>query len=60
MRQRAVPTYGHVALIETAVSFLYAVLMQFLLSSLFLITRKIYPFLLSGQFSPLSIIVHLN
>lgn len=53
MSQRAVPTYVRVAilaLIETAVSFLYAVLMQFLLSSLFLIARKIYPFLLSGQY----------
>lgn len=60
MSQRAVPTYGRLALIETAVLFLYAVVVQFLLISLFLIARKIYPFLFSGQFSPLSIIVHLN
>lgn len=61
--KRAVPTYGCVAslaLTETALSFLGAVLTVFLLRCLLLIARKMHPFLLSGQFSPFSIIPYSN
>lgn len=61
--KRAVPMYGRVAslaLTETALSFLDAVLTVFLLSCLLLIARKMHLFLLSGQFSPFSIITYSN
>lgn len=61
--KRAVPAYCPVAsmvLIETALSFLDAVLTAFWLSYLLLIARKMHPFLLSGQFSPFSIITYSN
>lgn len=59
--KRVIPAYGPVpSLIETALSFLDAVLTVFLLSCSVLIAGKIHPFLLSGHFSSFSITRYSN